>query len=320
MVSSDGPKSSASATASERAITVSGVHRSFGTAEALRGVDFTAAFGEVTGMVGPNGAGKTTLLLILATLLAPDQGQVRISGLDPMTETTDVRRLLGWVPDVFGFYENLTAREYLAFFGEARRLSRNLAAERATTMLGLVRMEEWADRPVHVLSRGQKQRLAFASALVHEPTVLLLDEPTAGLDPSSRAEFLRLVRMLAEQGTAVIVSSHLLADLEQVADHVVFIDRGVTVGERRLAGPSTARTLRTWRLHSLDDSRLIATLGELGVDVTSSSSRGVDVVLDSDQAAATLIAALVAAAVPVVSCGPVETSLEATYFELTVPE
>ena len=140
-------------------------------------------------------------------------------------------------------------------------------------MLDLVRMQEWADRPVHVLSRGQKQRLAFASALVHEPTVLLLDEPTAGLDPTSRAEFLRLVRVLAERGTAVIVSSHLLADLEQMADHVVFIDRGITVGARRMAGPSDARTLRTWRIRSLDDTRLATALGELGVVVTSNSAR-----------------------------------------------
>ena len=165
------PEHLCSAGGSEHAVAVSGVQRSFGTAEALRGVDFTAAFGEVTGMVGPNGAGKTTLLLILATLLAPDQGLVRISGLDPMANTAEVRRLLGWVPDTFGFYENLTAHEYLAFSGEARGLPRKSAAERAATMLELVRMAEWADRPVHVLSRGQKQRLAFASALVHEPTV-----------------------------------------------------------------------------------------------------------------------------------------------------
>jgi ABC-2 type transport system ATP-binding protein len=320
MAGSEGPSSPGSSATSKNAVVVSGVRRSFGTAEALRGVDFTAAFGEVTGMVGPNGAGKTTLLIILATLLAPDQGTVRISGLDPLTDTADVRRLLGWVPDVFGFYENLTAREYLAFSGEARSLPRKLAAERAAALLELVRMVELADRPVHVLSRGQKQRLAFASALVHEPTVLLLDEPTAGLDPSSRAEFMRLVRTLTEQGTAVIVSSHLLGDLEQMADHVVFIDRGVTVGDRRMNEPYTARTLRTWRIHSLDDSRLVATLGELGAGVTSSSSRGVDVLLGSDHAAATLIAGLVGAGVPVVSCGPVETSLEATYFELTVPE
>ena len=126
------------------------------------------------------------------------------------------------------------------FSGSARSLPKKLAAERAGALLELVRMDGLADRPVHVLSRGQKQRLAFASALVHEPTVLLLDEPTAGLDPSSRAEFLRLVRSLTEQGTAVIVSSHLLGDLEQMADHVVFIDRGVTVGERRMDEPSAA--------------------------------------------------------------------------------
>jgi len=320
MAGSDGSGATGATETPEDGVVVAGVRRSFGTAEALRGVDFTAAFGEVTGMVGPNGAGKTTLLLILATLLAPDEGSVRISGLDPLTHTADVRRLLGWVPDVFGFYENLTVREYLVFSGEARSLPRRLAAERAAALLELVRMAELADRPVHVLSRGQKQRLAFASALVHEPTVLLLDEPTAGLDPSSRAEFMRLVRTLTDRGTAVVVSSHLLGDLEQMADHVVFIDRGVTVGERRMDEPSGARTLRTWRIRSLDDRRLTTTLAELGAEVTSSGPRGVDVVLESDAAAATLIAGLVGAGVPVVSCGPVETSLEATYFELTVPE
>ena len=124
----------------EPAVLVQEVRRSFGTSEALRGVNFVAFPGEVTGMVGPNGAGKTTLLLILSTLLAADQGLVRIGGLDPMTETSDVRRLLGWVPDVFGFYENLTAREYLKFSGQARSLSKGLAADRSEAMLELVRL------------------------------------------------------------------------------------------------------------------------------------------------------------------------------------
>ena len=302
------------------AIVVSDVRRSFGDTEALRGVGFTAAFGEVTGMVGPNGAGKTTLLLILATLLAPDAGRVRIAGRDPVTDTAEVRRLLGWVPDVFGFYENLTAREYLAFSGEARGLPRARAAGRALELLAMMRLEAWADRPVHVLSRGQKQRLAFASALVHEPTVLLLDEPTAGLDPSSRSEFLRLVRLLADQGTAVVVSSHLLADLEQLASRVVFIDRGVTVGDRRLDGTAAVAVARTWRIRSLDDAHLRTTLAALGAVPGPVGPRGVDVVLGSDRAAADLITRLVHAGVAVVSCGPVETSLEATYLELTVPE
>ena len=302
------------------AVLVQGVWRRFGGSDALRGVDFVASPGEVTGLVGPNGAGKTTLLLILSTLLAADQGVVRIGGHDPLTEAREVRRILGWVPDTFGFYEHLTGREYLTFSGRARALSKALAGERAEAMLALVRLEEWSDRPVHVLSRGQKQRLAFASALVHEPAILLLDEPTAGLDPTSRAEFLRLVRHLSAQGVALVISSHLLGDLEQMADRVVFMDRGVTVGERSMGEPPVTKVARVWRLHSLDDVALAGVLDSMAVDVVASSAVGVDVTLVSEPAAAALFAALVEAGVAVVSCGPVETSLETTYFELTVPE
>ena len=304
----------------DSAVVVDDVWRSFGSASALRGVEFRASAGNVTGMVGPNGAGKTTLLLILSTLLAPDRGRVRIGGLDPATDSADVRRLLGWVPDAFGFYENLTTEEYLEFSGEARLLSRPQSHDRARQLLELVRLREWANRPVHVLSRGQKQRLAFASALVHEPAVLLLDEPSAGLDPSSRAEFLVLVRRLADAGTAVVISSHLLADLEQVADHVIFIDRGVNVGERHLGRGSGDRVSRTWRLHALDDHHLLDTLRAMAVGIVADGPVGVDVQLDSEHSAARLVEALVNTGVAIVSCGPVETSLEATYLELTAPE
>ena len=140
----------------DRAVEVRGVWRSFGSAEALRGVDFAAASGEVTGMVGPNGAGKTTLLLILSTLLAPDRGVVRIGGHDPMTETLAVRRMLGWVPDAFGFYDNLTAHEYLAFAGSARGMRTPAAKARAVELLGVVHLDAQAGQPVHLLSRGQK--------------------------------------------------------------------------------------------------------------------------------------------------------------------
>ena len=304
----------------DQAVVVDDVWRNFGSAPALRGVQFRAPQGSVTGMVGPNGAGKTTLLLILSTLLAPDRGRVRIGGLDPATDTAEVRRLLGWVPDAFGFYENLTTEEYLEFSGQARLLTRSRAHDRAIQLLELVRLGEWADRPVHVLSRGQKQRLAFASALVHEPEVLLLDEPSAGLDPSSRAEFLTLVRRLADAGTAVVISSHLLADLEQVADHVVFIDRGVTVGERHLVRGSDDHVPRTWRLHALDDHFLLVTLRSMAAGIVADGPVGVDVQLDSETSAARLVADLVNLGVAIVSCGPVETSLEATYLELTAPE
>ncbi len=156
--------------------------------------------------------------------------------------------------------------------------------------------------------------------MVHRPRILLLDEPAAGLDPASRVGFLRLVRWLASEGVAVVVSSHLLADLEELADIVVFVDRGVAVGERRRGERSRSARFSPWRIHSLDDARLVQALGALGVVVAQMTASGVDVMLDSDRAAASLLAALIGAGVEVVSCSPAESSLEAAYFELTERE
>jgi ABC-2 type transport system ATP-binding protein len=299
-----------------RGVVASGVRRTFGTVEAVRGIDLTAAPGEVTALVGPNGAGKTTLLLVLATLLVPDAGDVRVAGCDPVTEPDAVRARMGWSPDVFGLYDNLTAREYLEFVGEAYRLGRPRARVRAAELLEQIGLPDWADRPVHTMSRGQKQRLGLARALVHEPEVLLLDEPASGLDPRSRVELRELLRELARAGTAVVVSSHLLGDLEELADRVVFIDRGATVGEHRLdALPTT--TLRPWRLRALDPPALLAALDRAGHDHQAPTAAGVDVSLPSDEAAAELLAELVRAGVPVVSCQPLGGALEAAYLSLT---
>lgn len=297
-------------------VAASGVWRRFGAVEALRGVDFTARYGEVTGLVGPNGAGKTTLLLVLATLLMPDAGTVRIAGHDPVTETRAARARLGWVPDVFGVYDNLTAREYLNFAGAAYGLG-SRAAARAEELLSLSRLRDYADRPVHVLSRGQKQRLGFVRSLVHEPRVLLLDEPAAGLDPYSRVELRDILRRLAAQGAAVVVSSHVLSDLEQLADRVVFVDRGVTVGERRIDDMARAPGPRMWRLRALNQSELVTALDLHNYPHADPTPGGVDVELVSDEAAAGLIAGLVRDGVHVVSCAPLTGSLEATYLELT---
>jgi ABC-2 type transport system ATP-binding protein len=304
---------------SSDAIVARGVRRHFGAVEALRGVDFTAAYGEVTGLVGPNGAGKTTLLLILATLLAHDGGDVSLGGHDPSHQARAVRADMGWVPDVFGVYDNLTAREYLTFAGAAYGLG-GQASARADELLALVRLEEFSDRPVHVLSRGQKQRLGFVRALVHRPRILLLDEPAAGLDPSSRVSLRTLVRQLAADGTAVVVSSHVLSDLEQMADRVVFFDHGVTVGERRIDDAVRQSGPRLWRLWALNAAALVEALDRNGYVHTPPAALGIDVELDSDVAAASLIAGLVHDGVQIVSCAPVTTTLEAAYFELTEDE
>jgi ABC-2 type transport system ATP-binding protein len=292
------------------------VRRRFGSVEALRGVDFSAHYGEVTGLVGPNGAGKTTLLLILATLLIPDAGTVRIAGHDPVTETSAVRATLGWVPDAFGVYDNLTTREYLRFAGAAYGLGSGAAA-RAEELLVVSRLEDYADRPVHVLSRGQKQRLGFVRSLVHRPRVLLLDEPAAGLDPYSRVELRDMLRQMAGAGAAVVVSSHVLADLEQMADRVVFVDKGVTVGERRIDDLTRESGPRVWRLRALNQPELVAALDRNHYPHTPPTAAGVDVELHSEEAAAGLIAGLVRDGVHVVSCSPLTSSLEATYLELT---
>jgi ABC-2 type transport system ATP-binding protein len=298
-------------------VVATGVRRTFGDVEAVRGIDLTAAPGEVTALVGPNGAGKSTLLLVLATLLVPDAGEVRVAGYDPVSEPDAVRARMGWSPDVFGLYDNLTAREYVRFFADAYRLGAAKAAARADELLALARLEEFANRPVHVLSRGQKQRLGLTRALVHDPEVLLLDEPASGLDPRSRVELRELLRSLAASGTAVVVSSHLLGDLEELADRVVFIDRGATVGEHRLDQLPEWTSARPWRLRSLDTAALVAALTRNGYDADPPSPAGVDVRLANDEAAAELLAGLVRDGVPVVSCQPLGGQLEAAYLELT---
>lgn len=294
-----------------------GVARSFGDVRAVSGIDLTARPGEVTALVGPNGAGKTTLLLVLATLLVPDRGEVRVAGFDPTTEYDQVRARMGWAPDVFGLYDRLTAQEYLEFVGQSYRLARRESSRRATELLELIGLPDWAGRPVHTMSRGQKQRLGLARAIVHAPEVLLLDEPASGLDPRARVGLRDMLRSLAREGTAVIVSSHLLGDLEELADSVVFIDRGVTVGEHRVDQLPASTATRPWRLRALDPTALLAALTRNGFTFDAPTAAGVDVALASDEQAADLLAGLVRDGVPVVSCQPLGGQLEATYLALT---
>jgi ABC-2 type transport system ATP-binding protein len=301
----------------EGGIDARGVRRRFGSVEAVRGMDLAAHPGRVTALVGPNGAGKTTLLLILATLLVPDEGSVRIAGFDPVQSPDEVRARMGWSPDVFGLYEGLTCLEYLEFFAAAYRLPAAARTSRARELIALARLHEYAGQPVHVLSRGQKQRLGLMRALVHRPEVLLLDEPAAGLDPRSRVELRVLLRGLAADGAAVLVSSHVLSDLEELADDVVFVDHGHTVGHHSVSNLPRAVAQREWRLRSLDGAALLAALDRLGIPHGPPGPAGVDVQVGLDEEAAGLLASLVQEGVPVVSFQPVSGALEQTFLELT---
>ncbi|NUS45576.1 MAG: ABC transporter ATP-binding protein [Mycobacteriaceae bacterium] len=293
-----------------------GVTRRFGAVEALRGLDLTAPRGRVTGLVGPNGAGKTTLLLILATLLTPDSGHVRVDGLDPMRDADAVRGRLGWMPDTFGVYDQLTVREYLRFFAAAYSVPKNDAGARITELLTQVHLTEYGDLGVHVLSRGQKQRLALARALVHRPSVLLLDEPASGLDPRSRIELRDLLRGLAAQDVAVLVSSHILTELEEIADRIVFVDRGRTVSEQAMADIARDEP-RPWRVRALDPELLRAALDRRGVTAGAITPDGTALPPLSEADAAALLAGLVSEQVPVVSFAPIGSHLETAYLAMT---
>ncbi|WP_242903005.1 ABC transporter ATP-binding protein [Actinomadura terrae] len=304
-----------------------GVSRCFGPVHALRGLDLTVPYGQVTALVGPNGAGKTTLLLILATLLRPDDGHVRVAGHDVRADPGAARRALGWMPDTFGVYDQLTVREYLEFFADAYGLARDARDRRLRGLLTLVHLDEQLGQPVHALSRGQKQRLGVARALVHRPRVLLLDEPASGLDPRSRVELRDLLRSLAADGVAVLVSSHILSELEEIADRVVLVDHGRTVGEHAMADLAEAAVARVrWRIRSLDRERLAAAL-TMAIDDLPGLDPGLGPVRDlpsgaevgplTETEAAGLLAALVSRGVPVTGLAPAGSALESAYLAMT---
>jgi ABC-2 type transport system ATP-binding protein len=306
----------------ELGISVRDVWRYFGAVPALSGMTLSAPYGQVTALVGPNGAGKTTLLLILASLLRPDRGEVRVAGADPTEDPYAVRLNMGWMPDNFGVYDQLTAREYLDFFASAYRLESSTIRPRIDDLLNMIHLSEYARLPVHVLSRGQKQRLALARALIHHPRVLLLDEPASGLDPRSRVELRDILRGLAAGGAAVLVSSHILAELEEIVDRVVLVSGGQTIGEHTMADLNGQGRLG-YRVRATDPavlasavSALAPALAELGVSATTHAG-GTELGPLLQDEAADLLAALIAAGVRVVAFEPLGSNLESAYLAMT---
>jgi len=217
---------------------------SYGRTLAVRGLSFSIARGEIFGFIGPNGAGKTSTIKVLATLLKPTGGTVRVAGHNVRWEADAVRRRIGYMPDFFGVYEDLTAREYLHFFAAAYRLD---PARRKATLgdvLALTDLTEKADSPVDALSRGMQQRLGLARVLLHDPDLLLLDEPASGLDPRARIEMRELLKELQALGKTILVSSHILHELAQFCSHIGIVEAGQMVACGSLADIYRALNLR----------------------------------------------------------------------------
>ncbi|HBV99063.1 MAG: ABC transporter [Peptococcaceae bacterium BICA1-7] len=210
-------------------ISISEMTKRFGRTTALDGMSLEVEKGAVFGLIGPNGAGKTTVMSILATLQLPDGGRATISGRDVTSDIEEVRGLVGYMPDFFGVYDGLKVYEYLDFFASAYHLPEKGRDRLIGGLLELVNLGDKEDFYVDLLSRGMKQRLALARCLVHDPEVLILDEPASGLDPRARAEMKEIIRHLGKMGKTVLISSHILPELGEICDQVAIMENGRVV-------------------------------------------------------------------------------------------
>lgn len=203
------------------------------TVKAVDGLDLSVRRGETFGLLGPNGSGKSTTIKMILGLLAPSSGKVELFGLSP--RTVAARAKLGYLPELSYLHPFLTARETLAYYAGLCGLTRSVARERADELLKMVKLADVANRPVAGFSKGMARRVALASALIGKPELLILDEPTSGLDPVSTREVKLLIRALAKNGMTILMTSHLLADAEDVCDRVMILNRGRSVAEGKVS-------------------------------------------------------------------------------------
>jgi ABC-2 type transport system ATP-binding protein len=312
---------------SDPAIRVRGLTRRFGTVTAVDDLDLDVPRGSAFGLIGPNGAGKTTTMLCLATLLRPDRGEVSVFGHDPRSNQREVRALVGWMPDFFGVYDDLTCREYLDFFAAAYRVDATIRRRRVDDLLELVGLEHKAGTDVSGLSRGMQQRLGLARTLVHDPQLLILDEPASGLDPRARVEVRAILQELCRQGRTLLISSHILSELAALCDRIGIIEQGRMLAqgtpaeiESRAAGTMTVDVAVLHNGGSDGDAiqRALARAGDFGVVSAMATDNGIRVVLDGDaDRAAALLRALIESGVDVTAFTPRRDDLEQVFLSVT---
>ncbi len=304
-------------------IELRGLHRFFGRTRAVHDVSFAVARGQVFGYIGPNGAGKTTSMRILATLDQPTYGDALVDGFSVVNDPDRVRRRLGFMPDYFGTYANVNVREYLDFYARAYGLRGNERLRALRFAMGFTKLDTLAEKPISGLSKGMKQRLCLGRALIHDPAVMVLDEPAAGLDPRARIQLREMIRELAAHGKTVLVSSHILTELAEMCDLVGIIEQG-----RLLAVGSVEEIQRGQQVHQvsrvvvrlLDEAANLAHwlnpqagISELRVDGCSAAF-----LHDGDRAAqAALLRAMIEAGFRVVSFGSQTRSLEDVFMQVT---
>ncbi|HLO36645.1 MAG TPA: ABC transporter ATP-binding protein [Candidatus Deferrimicrobium sp.] len=291
---------------------------------AVAGLDLTVGGGEIFGLVGPNGAGKTTTLRILATLLTATSGYAEIAGIDVRRNPDAARRVLGFMPDVFGVYDDMKVWEYLDFFARCYGIPAARRRRMIGDLLDLVDLGDKRDAYVQGLSRGMQQRLCLAHTLVHDPDVLLLDEPASGLDPRARVELRELLRELRSLGKTIVISSHILPELEELCTAVAIVDHGQVLAhgtvaeiERRLRFGAVLRIriladegLEAVRDHFAADPR-VASAGILDDGRIELGFRG------DDEASAQLLATAVSSGIRVIEFARAASDLEELFLQVT---
>ncbi len=310
------------------AVQTSGLTKRYGRSVAVAGVDLVVEQGEIFGLVGPNGAGKTTTLKMLATLLVPSAGDAEIAGRSVRREPDAVRNVIGYMPDTFGVYDDMRVWEYLDFFGRCYGLSAARRRQMIGDLLELVDLIDKRDSYVQELSRGMQQRLCLAHALVHDPDVLLLDEPASGLDPRARLDLRELLRELRSLGKTIVISSHILPELEELCTSVAIIDSGRVLAsgrveeihERfRVGGVFRARVLGDLTSVAAAEAHLAAQRDV--VSVIQRPNGELELALrGGEDAAAAVLSAAVRAGHRLVSFAPAASDLEELFLQITEPD
>ena len=302
-------------------ISVRHLSRTFGEFQAVRDVSFDIFPGQVVGFIGANGAGKTTTMRIMATLDQPTLGSVSVAGGDVVNFPGAARTRIGWMPDAFGTHDHMTVYEYLDFYARAFGFGREERARRITEVMEFTELTPLSDRMMNKLSKGQAQRLCLGRTLLHDPEVLILDEPAAGLDPKARVEFKRLVRFLADEGKTIFISSHILSELAEMCDTMLFIDAGRIVhhgSAESLQNRSDGRVVFDIHVHGAPEVLTNWVEMNPGVRLVDTHKRGARVSCESaePEAVSALLKRLLQDGVPVVDFHRESRKLEDAFVEM----
>ena len=304
-------------------IELENVSKFYGPLKAIDSLNLRIQEADIFGFIGPNGAGKTTTIRMLATLLSPTSGKIRIAGIDPEQEPREVRKIIGYMPDFFGVYPDLVVWEYLDFFGAAYEIPVSRRSGLIDDVLELTDLTQKKYKLVEALSRGMKQRLCLAKTLLHDPAILLLDEPASGLDPRARIEIRELLKELKKMKKTILISSHILAELSDFCSSIGIIEKGRLIIAGSLAEiESKINSAKVYRLTALQPLHPIESfLRARGIDQMQQLDGSLEFACSkSHEEIAELLSALVAEKFQITSFGPITANLEDLFMKITTGE